>query len=87
MFASTEPLAGRIAVITGASRGLGGVLARAVHAAGARVAALARPSLALEKFAAEHPEMLVARATSARRKTSGGPSTRWPRALGRRTYW
>ncbi|MBV9995866.1 MAG: SDR family oxidoreductase [Caulobacteraceae bacterium] len=60
MFASTEPLAGRIAVITGASRGLGGVLARAVHAAGARVAALARPSLALEKFAAEHPEMLVA---------------------------
>jgi NAD(P)-dependent dehydrogenase (short-subunit alcohol dehydrogenase family) len=53
------PLAGRIAVVTGASRGLGGVFARALAAAGARVAALARPSEALDAFAASHPKMLT----------------------------
>lgn len=54
-----RPLAGRIAVVTGASRGLGGVFAEALAAAGARVAALARPSDALDAFAADHPETLT----------------------------
>lgn len=61
MTAASEaaPLSGRIAVVTGASRGLGGVLANALAQAGARVAALARPSEALDAFAARHPDILA----------------------------
>lgn len=55
----TLPLDGRIAVVTGASRGMGAIIAEALARAGARVAALARPSAALDAFAAAHPGMLV----------------------------
>jgi NAD(P)-dependent dehydrogenase (short-subunit alcohol dehydrogenase family) len=55
----TGLLTGRIAVVTGASRGLGGVLAEALAAAGAKVAALARPSEALDAFAAARPDILT----------------------------
>lgn len=45
-------LSGRTALITGASRGIGYGLARALHAAGARVAVAARDTQALEALAA-----------------------------------
>ena len=41
------PLAGRVAVITGASRGLGAALARALSAKGARLLLVARNPAAL----------------------------------------
>ena len=48
-----EPLAGRTAVVTGASRGIGAATARALAKAGARVALLARSGTQLEALAAE----------------------------------
>jgi NAD(P)-dependent dehydrogenase (short-subunit alcohol dehydrogenase family) len=53
------PLSGRVAVVTGASRGLGAVFANALVRAGARVAGLARQSAALDAFAGSHPEILA----------------------------
>lgn len=47
------PLAGRTAVVTGASRGIGLATARALGAAGARVAMLARTEDALARHAGE----------------------------------
>lgn len=47
------PLAGRSAVVTGASRGIGAATARALAAAGARVALIARSASELETLAAE----------------------------------
>lgn len=49
----TGPLAGRAAVVTGASRGIGLAIARALAGAGARVALLARSADALERAARE----------------------------------
>src|SRR5438105_1090859 len=46
-------LDGRVAVVTGASRGLGRVAARALAAAGAHVALLARSSVELAEVARE----------------------------------
>jgi 3-oxoacyl-[acyl-carrier protein] reductase len=45
-------LSGRAAVVTGASRGIGAAIARALDAAGARVALVARTTEALEEVAA-----------------------------------
>jgi 2-deoxy-D-gluconate 3-dehydrogenase len=48
-------LAGRVAIVTGASRGLGLAAARALLAEGVRVLAAARSADALDALAAQHP--------------------------------
>jgi NAD(P)-dependent dehydrogenase (short-subunit alcohol dehydrogenase family) len=48
-----EPLTGRTAVVTGGSRGIGAATARALDAAGARVAVVSRPSADLDAVAAQ----------------------------------
>jgi NADP-dependent 3-hydroxy acid dehydrogenase YdfG len=50
---NARPLAGRTAIVTGASRGIGLATARALAAAGARVALLARSADTIAKLAAE----------------------------------
>ncbi len=50
---STEPLEGKVAVITGASRGIGAATARAFSAVGASVALAARDQAALDALAHE----------------------------------
>jgi 3-oxoacyl-[acyl-carrier protein] reductase len=49
----TTDLDGRVALVTGASRGIGFAIAAALHAKGARVAALARDAEAIDKAASE----------------------------------
>lgn len=51
-------LAGRVALVTGASRGIGLRIARALVDAGCKVALLARPSDALDAASAEMPQAL-----------------------------
>ena len=54
------PLAGKVAVVTGASRGMGRVFVDRLAKAGVRVVAVARPSPQLESLRAEAgSEMLV----------------------------
>lgn len=53
-------LAGKTGIVTGASKGMGRQFVEALVAAGARVAATARPSAELESLAAAHPEKVVA---------------------------
>jgi NAD(P)-dependent dehydrogenase (short-subunit alcohol dehydrogenase family) len=48
-----EDMTGKVAVVTGASRGIGAAVARAFRSAGARVAIAARDSEALDQLAAE----------------------------------
>jgi len=55
-----EPLAGRRAIVTGASRGIGAASARVLAALGARVACVARSREALAALVAELPHDAVA---------------------------
>lgn len=50
---TTTPLAGRTALVTGASRGIGAAAARVLAGAGARVALVARNQIALQSLANE----------------------------------
>lgn len=50
---SERPLDGRVAIVTGASRGIGAATARALHEAGAAVVLAARDGAALSALAAE----------------------------------
>jgi NADP-dependent 3-hydroxy acid dehydrogenase YdfG len=53
MAPALQPLAGRSALVTGASRGIGAAIARRLAREGARVALVARSELALEALASE----------------------------------
>jgi len=53
-------LEGRVAIVTGASRGLGAAAVRALAAEGARVLAVARTTDDLERLAASAPELIAA---------------------------
>ena len=57
---SDSPLSGRVAVVTGASRGLGAAYARALAGAGASVVLNGRHRDRLEDLAAELPRASVA---------------------------
>lgn len=54
---STERLEGKVALVTGASRGIGASVARAFSMAGAAVALAARDATALERLASELTDM------------------------------
>lgn len=51
-----QDLIGKRAVITGASRGIGRAICETLHAAGAEIIPIARPSKALDELVAAYPE-------------------------------
>src|SRR5262245_45889798 len=57
----SEPLEGRTALVTGAGRGIGAAIARALDRAGARVALVARTRSELDRVAADlaHDPLVV----------------------------
>lgn len=54
---NTKPLEGRVALVTGASRGLGKAIALELGAAGAKLALVGRDSAKLDETAAEAAEL------------------------------
>ena len=56
----SQDLLGKRAVITGASRGIGRAICETLHAAGAEIIPIARPSDALDELVAAHPERCTA---------------------------
>lgn len=54
-----EQLAGKVAIVTGASKGMGRHFVAALIEAGMRVVALARPSAQLDALAAEHGDQVL----------------------------
>ena len=54
-----DALTGKVAIVTGASRGLGRAAAEALVAEGALVLAAARSTADLEKLRAEYPEQVA----------------------------
>lgn len=82
----SNSLAGRTAVVTGASRGIGAAIATSLSSAGARVALLARSRAAIEAVAGKigngaeaivcdvtDPDSVEAAATAVREKFGGAP--------------
>lgn len=59
LLAPTLDLTGAVAIVTGASSGLGDRFARVLHAAGASVVAVARRSDRLDALTADHDRMLA----------------------------
>ena len=55
-----EQLAGKVAIVSGASKGMGRHFVAALVAAGMKVAALARPSAQLDELAAQHGDAVLA---------------------------
>ena len=55
-----KPLAGKVAVVTGASKGMGRVFVRALVDAGVHVAAIARPSAELDTLSDEFGDSVLA---------------------------
>lgn len=57
---SERPLEGQVALVTGASKGLGRRLVEELVAAGVQVAALARPSASLDRLREDFPDTVAA---------------------------
>ena len=79
-------LDGRVALVTGAGRGIGAGIARRLHAAGARIAVFDRDEASARAIASELGGLALA-ATFVRRAGQPVRSTRPRRSLARSRSW